>query len=184
MVDKRMCVDPGPNSIDSQPISQVRWVPRAWLVPNDYNPNHVAPPERELLRLSILENGWTQPIVVFELEPRKLAVVDGEHRWLTSEDADVARMTDGKVPVVTLRGSREDLMIATIRHNRARGEHGILPMASIVGELLKTLPAEEIERRLQMEDEEVNRLAEKDGLPTVVARTKKEFAPGWVPGHE
>jgi len=170
--------------IDDQPISNVRWVPRSWLVTNDYNPNHVAKPEMQLLKRSILEDGWTQPIVVFELEPKKLVVVDGEHRWRTSELDDVSAMTDGKVPVVTLRGERSDLMIATVRHNRARGEHGILPMAKIVGELLTTLPAESIEDRLQMEDEEVNRLAEKDGLPTVISREKKEFNSGWVPGNE
>jgi len=183
-----MCEDPGPRSvmegITAQPISSVRWVPREWLVTNNYNPNHVAPPELELLKRSILEDGWTQPIVVFELEPKKLVVVDGEHRWKTSELAEVARMTGGKVPVVTLHGSRADLMISTVRHNRARGEHGVLPMAKIIGELLETLPAQSIEQRLQMEDEEVNRLAEKDGLPTVISREKSDFSPGWVPGRE
>jgi ParB-like chromosome segregation protein Spo0J len=172
------------HGIDRQPISQIEWVPRDWLVENDYNPNHVAPPELELLKLSILEDGWTQPIVVFELSPKKLAVVDGAHRWRTSALDEVAAMTNGRVPVVRLKGKREDLMIATIRHNRARGVHGVLPMAAIVGELLKSMPADEIERRLQMEDEEVNRLAEKDGLPDVVRRTKDQFSSGWVPGRE
>lgn len=179
-----MCEDPKPNGIDAQPLSSVRWVPREWLFPNDYNPNHVAPPELELLKLSILEDGWTQPIVVFERQPKQLVVVDGENRWRIAEDAIVAGMTNGKVPVVTICGSEEDLMIATIRHNRARGEHGVLPMAAIVGKLLQTLPPDVIERRLGMEDEEVNRLAEKDGLPAVVRREKETFSAGWVPGHE
>lgn len=170
--------------IDAQPISNVRWVPRRWLQTNDYNPNYVPKPEMELLKRSIMEDGWTQPIVVFEVAPEQLVVVDGEHRWRTSELDDVAAMTNGLVPVVTLTGERADLMIATVRHNRARGEHGILPMAKIVGELLQSIPAEEIEGRLQMEDEEVNRLAEKDGLPTVVSREHREFGKGWVPGHE
>ena len=46
-----------------QPISNVRWVDRDELVPNGYNPNKVAPDELELLIVSILEDGYTQPIV-------------------------------------------------------------------------------------------------------------------------
>ena len=93
-------------------------------------------------------------------------------------------MTGGRVPVVTLTGTEADLMIATIRHNRARGEHGVMPMAEIVGKLLQSMPQDEVERRLQMEDEEVNRLAEKEGSPAVVSRGREGFNRGWVPGHE
>jgi len=34
-----------------------------------------------------------------------------------------------------------------------------------------------------MEDEEVARLAEKAGLPNVVARTHQRFSRGWDPGE-
>jgi hypothetical protein len=48
---------------ENQPISSVCWLHRNLLAPNSYNPNAVAPPELELLKLSILEDGWTTPIV-------------------------------------------------------------------------------------------------------------------------
>lgn len=40
------------------PVDFVRWVPAADVHANDYNPNQVAPPEMELLRLSIDHDGY------------------------------------------------------------------------------------------------------------------------------
>src|SRR5262245_34225405 len=51
------------HGLDTEPISRVEWVDRSTLHANHYNPNAVAPPERELIILSILEDGWTQPLV-------------------------------------------------------------------------------------------------------------------------
>jgi hypothetical protein len=45
----------------SEPVDFVRWVPNAVVTANDYNPNAVAPPEMELLRVSINADGFTQP---------------------------------------------------------------------------------------------------------------------------
>jgi hypothetical protein len=53
-------------SLNNQPVANVEWVPRDSITPNDYNPNHQAPPEHRLLQVSILEDGWTQLIVVFD----------------------------------------------------------------------------------------------------------------------
>lgn len=55
----------------SEPVDYVKWVPSADVQANDYNPNSVAPPEMELLRLSIMADGYTQPIVTNEEEGRK-----------------------------------------------------------------------------------------------------------------
>jgi len=35
--------------IDAQPVSGVEWIPQYDLRANSYNPNHIAPPELELL---------------------------------------------------------------------------------------------------------------------------------------
>ena len=53
----------------SEPVDCVLWVKNESVHANDYNPNSVAPPEMELLRLSISNDGYTQPIVT---------MVDGE----------------------------------------------------------------------------------------------------------
>src|SRR5258708_4407167 len=81
--------------IISQPIGHVHWVKRSLLRANDYNPNHVAPPELALLKVSIMEDGWTQPIVI----RKDYEIVDGFHRWTVSGDPEVSALTDGMVPV-------------------------------------------------------------------------------------
>jgi hypothetical protein len=42
-----------------EPVDFVRWVKADDVHANDYNPNAVAPPEMELLRLSIEADGYT-----------------------------------------------------------------------------------------------------------------------------
>ena len=166
-----------------QPLNSVEWVSRESIGPNDYNPNKQPPPEHRLLKVSILEDGWTQPIVIFDDgSGKKPTIVDGEHRWRVSADKDISEMTDGKVPVVRISGDINHRMMSTIRHNRARGEHHVLPMADIVKSLINGgIDREDIQFLLQMEEEEVDRLSEKSSLPDVVARDHAGFNNGWIP---
>lgn len=159
--------------LDQQPVSEVVWVPRERLSANDWNPNHQAPPEFRLLALSILENGWTQPIVVRRhVDPDgrvgdRLEIVDGFHRWLVAEKPEVAELTHGMVPIVVLPPTDDaTARMATIRHNRARGVHGVMPMADIVADLVdRGLEPPEIGRRLGMDEEEVERLLDRGQMP-------------------
>jgi len=154
-----------------QPISRVRWVHRSRLRANDYNPNHVASPEFELLLLSILEDGWTQPIVTYANCDKSFDIVDGFHRWAISERLELWAITGEYVPIVVIEKERADRMLSTIRHNRARGEHGVRPMGSIVRELLEAGMSEgELSRRCGMEIEEIERLADISGMPQQMAR--------------
>lgn len=113
--------------LSREPVSTVQWVHRDQLKPNHYNPNKVAPPELEGLVISILEDGWTQPIVV---RP-DYTIVDGFHRYLVSSDPRLAARYGGMVPVVVLSVCDVHAMMSTIRHNRMRGTHGVLKMAEI-----------------------------------------------------
>ncbi len=49
----------------NEPVDFVKWVSSENVVANDYNPNKVAPPEMELLEISIMNDGYTQPVVTF-----------------------------------------------------------------------------------------------------------------------
>ena len=160
-----------------QPVSNVTWVDRLLLKANDYNPNRVAPAELRLLRISIVEDGWTQPIVVRE----DFEIVDGYHRWLVSEDIEVLALTGGQVPVVFLRDlSPEQQRMATIRHNRARGIHHVVKMADIVDSLVNDFDVapEAIGQLLQMEDEEVSRLLDHGSM--VKRGSASDFNKGWT----
>jgi ParB-like chromosome segregation protein Spo0J len=165
--------------VENMPVSAVEWVDPKTLRANNYNPNHVAPTEMELLKLSIMEDGWTQPIVA-RMDGE---IVDGFHRFtLGSTDPDVQAMTSGLVPVVRLRNvDPAHQMMSTIRHNRARGTHKVLRMADIVRSLAKefNLGEAEIMERLGMEDEEVDRLLDASGM--VVRGSRDEFSKGWEP---
>jgi ParB-like chromosome segregation protein Spo0J len=113
----------------------------------------------------------------------KPIIIDGEHRWRVAQDPDVTRELGGLVPIVRIVKARAHRMMSTIRHNRARGEHVVTRMADVVRELLESGHAEEdICFLLQMEVEEVRRLADRAGMPERVARGGQEFSKGWVPG--
>lgn len=163
--------------LTKEPVSAVEWVPRNLLKPNDYNPNSVAPTELELLIESILEDGWTQPIVRREGN----FIVDGFHRWFVSADPRLMQIYDGFVPTVMLR-RRDFPQLSTIRHNRARGVHAILPMAEIVATLVRQgLSEEDFIQRLGMESEEISRLLDRSGSPQIQG---SGFGKAWKPGEE
>lgn len=172
-------------STTDQPVANVRWVNRGDLSSNDWNPNVQAPPEHRLLRTSLLENGWTQPIVVREEQDGSLEIVDGYHRWLVAADPEVAGMTGGLVPIVVLPPTDSlTARLATIRHNRARGTHHVTGMSAIILDLLEGaqgeagLSREEVMARLEMDEEEVARLAQNGGM---IRHSKGGFDAGWVP---
>ena len=164
---------------ENQPVNQVKWVKRDELTANDYNPNKVAPVELELLKTSIKLCGWTQPIVIREIN----TIVDGFHRWTVSGDDEIRVLTDGYVPVVYLDEmvDQAQQMCATIVHNRARGNHGIIPMTSIVRKMKDDhgYTDEQLIDLLGMEKEEIDRLY--DFTPMTEKGSQEEFSKGWVP---
>ena len=163
--------------LKKQPVSKVVWIHRDELRPNDYNPNKVAPPELELLVISILEDGWTQPIVTLP----DMTIVDGFHRYTVSADPRLIARFKGMVPVVMVDVDPVHRKMSTIRHNRARGTHGVIPMADIVRSMVNDgVSHSEIARRLQMEDEEVERLLDRAGMPT---NSGTGFGKSWKPGN-
>lgn len=166
----------------SEPVDCVSWVPAETVTANDYNPNSVAPPEMKLLEHSITEDGYTQPIVSWLRDDSVREVVDGFHRHrVGKESATVRERVHGYLPVVTINGSRldkGDRMAATIRHNRARGEHRVESMADIVVELRRRFWSDEkIATELGMEPDEVLRLAQVTGLAGLFA--DRDFSEAW-----
>jgi ParB-like chromosome segregation protein Spo0J len=111
-------------------INNIDWVERHTIKPNSYNPNQMSQETLDLLAKSISVDGWTQPIVVNE-ETRE--IVDGEHRWRVS-----GMLGHLSVPVHWVHMTPEEMRIATIRHNRARG----LMDEELIGNILADLDTE------------------------------------------
>lgn len=119
--------------IKDMPISSVQWVDVDDLSANDYNPNVVFTKEMELLKLSILKNGWIQPVLVTQ----DLVIIDGFHRSsLAKADKDVRKLTNGKVPVVIMNLTEPERMLLTIRINRAKGSHIAVRMSEVIKRLV------------------------------------------------
>lgn len=105
------------------PVYNVKAVSIEKIQANAYNPNHVAVPEMKLLYKSILEDGYTMPIVCYYLKDQdKYEIVDGFHRYRTMlEHKDIYERENGYLPVVVIDKDLSNRMASTIRHNRARG---------------------------------------------------------------
>lgn len=168
----------------TEPVDFVKWVKAAAVQANDYNPNSVAPPEMELLRLSIMADGYTQPIVTNK-EADNHIVIDGFHRNRVGKECkDVAARLHGYLPVVQIRAQQTDKgdrIASTIRHNRARGKHRVDAMSDIVLDLKRrNWSDEKIGRELGMDPDEVLRLCQISGLAEMFA--DKEFNEAWEAG--
>ena len=167
----------------AEPVDYVQWIDGVMVHANDYNPNSVAPPEMELLRLSILADGYTQPIVsMAEGDTGMVEVIDGFHRNRVGKECDdVRERIHGYLPVVTIREDREDKgdrIAATIRHNRARGKHQVVAMSDIVLDLKRrNWSDEKIAKQLGMDPDEVLRLAQITGLAE--AFKDHDFSEAW-----
>ena len=157
------------------PVLNVRLVDIDKVIANDYNPNKVAPPEMQLLKHSIEEDGYTQPIVTYyDEENDKYIVVDGFHRYRCAKEYFHLK----QIPIVTIDKDLENRMASTIRHNRARGTHQILDMSKIVMELTKSgWDDSTISLHLGMELDEIIKLKQVNGLKEAFAN--HEFSKSW-----
>lgn len=165
-----------------EPVDCVLWVKADELHANDYNPNSVAPPEMRLLQLSIMQDGYTQPIVAWPDAEGSYEVVDGFHRnRVAREVGAVKKRVMGRLPIAVInaeRTSKEDRIAATIRHNRARGKHQVDAMSDIVVDLARRNRSDEwIAKELGMDPDEVLRLKQITGLAELFS--DKEFSEAW-----
>ena len=165
----------------NEPVDFVKWVVSESVTANDYNPNKVAPPEMELLEVSIMNDGYTQPVVTFP-NSDKIEVVDGFHRTRVAKESKIVRQrVSGYVPTVMIRkeqSGKNDRIASTIRHNRARGKHQIDAMSEIVLELKnRNWKNERIARELGMDEDEILRLCQITGLQDIFK--DDDFSKSW-----
>lgn len=168
--------------LKNEPVDCVIWVKNDKVEANDYNPNNVAPPEMRLLEQSIMENGYTQPIVSWKKEGDKLEVVDGFHRNRVGKEIEqIKSRIFGYLPVTIIntdKTDRGDRIAATIRHNRARGKHAIQSMSEIVLELKnRNWTNARISKQLGLDEDEILRLCQITGLENLFKDA--DFSQSW-----
>lgn len=163
----------------NEPCDCILWIRQENIRANEYNPNHVATPEMKLLYESIKSDGYTMPIVTYDLKDGNREIVDGFHRnRIGREHADIKKRLHGYLPVSTIDKPDDERIGSTIRHNRARGTHGIRPMSDIVLDLSRQgWDDAKICEKLGMELDEVIRLKQITGLKD--AFMNHEFSRSW-----
>lgn len=165
----------------TSPVYNVLSVPLEKIRANSYNPNSVAPPEMELLEISIWEDGYTMPVVCYYLPDEDIyEIVDGYHRYTTLKTSQrIYDREGGKLPVVVIDKDESNRMASTIRHNRARGSHSIELMSNIVAELTQSGMSDAwILKHVGMDKDELLRLKQITGIAALFA--DKEFSEAWT----
>lgn len=137
-------------------------VPVEAIVANNYNPNHVDKQNMELLKTSILDNGFAFAIVtIWDDEQEKFVIVDGFHRFQILSEL----LGCQEIPIIVLDQNMVSRMSATVQFNRARGTHQVELMGDLVRSLFEQgADDEEIAKNLGMELEEVFRLKQITGI--------------------
>jgi len=117
------------------PCVNVLLVRRELVQANHWNPNQVPDDKMELLRQSIVDNGFCFPIVTgYDPDLEKFIVVDGFHRYTI---AGPNWLDMAYVPIVVLDRPIEELMAATWQFNKARGVHEVDRDADLIRSLLQ-----------------------------------------------
>lgn len=147
---------------------------------NDYNPNKVASTELNLLEESIRADGITMPIVVAR-EGESYTVIDGFHR----REVAAGRLGRRYLPASVIDRPLGDRMASTVRHNRARGKHGV----ELMGELVRALVAQgwddaRVSVAMGMSVEEVLRLRQLAGIGAAEALAGESYSREWAPVEE
>lgn len=111
-------------------------------------------------------------------------VVDGFHRNRCGKEVkEIRSKVFGYLPITKIKTSKEEKtnrIASTIRHNRARGEHAISSMSSIVRMLYESgWTDKQIQKELGMDVDEVLRLKQITGLAALFADRK--FSEAWEP---
>jgi ParB-like chromosome segregation protein Spo0J len=154
------------DNYNRQPINSVQWVHVDTLDANDYNPNHVLQQEMNLLKLSMLSQGWIQPVLVSTVsDSDRYVIIDGFHRTtLVKADAKVAAMTDSYVPCVVMDMTVPERKMLTVRINRAKGTHSAMLMHEMVTSLINEhgMSIEDVMKGIGATRHEVNTLLVKD----------------------
>jgi ParB-like chromosome segregation protein Spo0J len=137
-------------------------------------------PEKMLLKLSMLEHGWMQPLVV-RLSDNM--IIDGYQRYLISlDDEKFIKKHGSMIPVIFHDIDEIEAMVLHIRLNRARGAVNSYGLSKLVKRIVASRRYEEkdLSNLFLMHDDEIDLLMS-DGLLKKKNWSKYEYSRAWVP---
>lgn len=161
----------------NDPISNVEWIDADSLSANHYNPNVVLNKELALLELSIMTNGWIQPVLI----NRDKTIIDGYHRsFLGKTSKEIRAKYDGKVPCVVMDLTEPERMLLTIRINRAKGNHIAVKMHDIIKALIDehNMSIDDIMKGIGASKDEID-LLYKDGVFDALNIKDHKYSKAW-----
>lgn len=165
--------------MSNSPINNISWVEIEKLKPAEWRTTHTLKPDLKVLAGSILDFGWTSPIVV---QKDSFKIIDGFHRWVCAQSEQVKKIGNGKVPIVIVDVDEIDAMLMHVRLNRGRGDVVTKHLSNLVRSVVhsKKYSIEQIKDLLTMSNSEIAAMV--DG--TVIKQRKiKEhtYSRAWVP---
>ena len=163
----------------TDPIDKIEWRDANTLNSNDYNPNVVLTQELKLLELSILQQGWIQPVLILG----DGTIIDGFHRAMLAKDSKSLKLKyQGKCPCVVLPLTRPEAMMLTIRINRAKGNHIAFRMSGIIRELIDehNIDPQQICKEIGANKDEVDLLYE-EGVFEARDIKNYRYSKAWYP---
>lgn len=130
---------------------------------NNYNPNYVPKEKMELLKQSILDNGFCFPVVaVWDDDDSVFIIVDGFHRSTIAGDA---WLEFDYIPLVVLPHDNSQRMVATIQFNKAKGTHEIDRDADVIRALLQQgMSEEDVSIHLGIDIDTIHRYKQLTGI--------------------
>lgn len=121
------------------------------------NPNGMSEQEFNALVSEIKTYGLIQPIVIRKCNCNLIAkehriIIGGEHRWLAAKDPEIAMK---RVPCIDLDLNDEEAKLLMVNLNRIHGKHIPLKLASLIVDLNRKIPTEELQKRLYVSKQDL-----------------------------
>ncbi|MHA1601793.1 MAG: chromosome partitioning protein ParB [Promethearchaeota archaeon] len=159
------------------PCLNVKLVDRELLIANNWNPNNVPRDRMELLKQSIIENGFCFPIVtIWDGDLEKYIILDGFHRFTICQKK---YLDIRQVPIVVLDHDLSKRMAATLQFNRARGVHEVDLDAEVIRALFEQgLSTKKISEKLGFDEEAIHRYKSLTGIADLFKNV--DYSTSWI----
>lgn len=149
---------------------------RELVIANTYNPNSVSDSKMELLKQSIIDNGFAFPVVtIADSDQEGFVIIDGFHRYqmTTKKWLDLSHL-----PIVVLDHDINQRMFATVQFNKARGVHQVDLDADLIRSLIQQgVNENEISKHLGIDLDTIHRYKQVSGVAEIFANS--EWSASW-----